>query len=117
MIDQKVAWEFKGKSVVVTGGTGMIGRQVVEKLCDAGAQVASVSLDELEYVKGIEKLLGLTLPSEILSGFEPTETAADIKKEPKKGSFQRSKSSKPRDPSKGGFRRPNRSNSSRRRSN
>ena len=48
MIDQEIAWKFKNKSVIVTGGTGMIGRQVVKKLCDAGAQVASVSLDKIE---------------------------------------------------------------------
>lgn len=32
---------------MVTGGTGLIGRQVVRILCDAGAHVTTVSLDEL----------------------------------------------------------------------
>ena len=36
---------FKGSKVLVTGGTGMIGRQVVEILCEAGAIVTTVSLD------------------------------------------------------------------------
>ena len=38
---------FSGKKVLVTGGTGLIGRQVVEILCDAGAIVTSVSMDNL----------------------------------------------------------------------
>lgn len=83
----------------------------------SGEAISLVSLDEIEYVKGIEKLLGLKLDSEVLRGFEPTETAADIKKEPKKGSFQRSQSSKPKDSNRRNFRRPNKSNSSRNRSN
>ena len=40
---------FKRKRCLVTGGTGLIGRQVVKILCDAGAKVFIVSLD-----KGIE---------------------------------------------------------------
>ena len=38
---------FKGSRVLVTGGTGMIGRSIVRLLCDAEAEVTSVSLDEL----------------------------------------------------------------------
>ncbi len=37
--------DFVGKKVLVTGGTGLIGRQVVKLLCDAGANVTSVSMD------------------------------------------------------------------------
>ena len=33
---------------LVTGGTGMIGRQVVRLLCDAGHEVESVSMDYIE---------------------------------------------------------------------
>jgi GDP-L-fucose synthase len=39
---------FHHKRCVVTGGTGMIGRQVVRLLKEAGAWVVSVSLDNLE---------------------------------------------------------------------
>jgi len=38
---------FNGKNVLVTGGTGMIGREIVRILCEAGARVRSVSLDQL----------------------------------------------------------------------
>ncbi len=47
MIDPTIAAEFSGSKVIVTGGTGMIGRQVVALLCDFGANVTSVSLDEM----------------------------------------------------------------------
>jgi ATP-dependent RNA helicase RhlE len=38
----------------------------------SGEAISLVSQDEMEYVRGIEKLLGLKLPSEILAGFEPS---------------------------------------------
>jgi len=39
--------ELSGKNALVTGGTGMIGREVVHLLCQAGVNVRSVSLDDL----------------------------------------------------------------------
>lgn len=39
---------FKGKKILVTGGTGLIGRQVVNILCDHGAEVRIVSLDQVQ---------------------------------------------------------------------
>ena len=39
--------KLNGKKCLVTGGTGMIGRQVVDILKDAGAHVTSVSLDSI----------------------------------------------------------------------
>jgi GDP-L-fucose synthase len=47
-----------GKSAIVTGGTGLIGREVVRILLDVGCKVSSVSLDDLQldfranYIKG-----------------------------------------------------------------
>ena len=38
---------FYRKNVLVTGGTGLIGRQIVNILCDAGASVKVVSLDDI----------------------------------------------------------------------
>jgi len=38
-----------------------------------GIAISLVSADELEYVRGIEKLLGMQLPQEVIEGFEPTK--------------------------------------------
>ncbi len=45
----------------------------------SGEAISLVSADELPYVRGIEKLLGQKLPSEVIKGFEPTEQAEDAK--------------------------------------
>jgi len=47
MIKSEVLKSFAGKNVLVTGGTGLIGRQVVDMLCKAGANVKIVSLDRI----------------------------------------------------------------------
>ena len=47
MIESKVLSSFKGCKCLVTGGTGMIGSEVVKLLCDAGAIVTVVSLDNI----------------------------------------------------------------------
>ena len=47
MIEEKILNIFKGKYCLVTGGTGMIGREVVKILCDAVANVKVVSLDDI----------------------------------------------------------------------
>lgn len=43
-----IASAFRGRSVAVTGGTGLIGRQIVKQLCDMDAQVKTLSLDTLQ---------------------------------------------------------------------
>lgn len=45
MLSEEFLKNFKSKKCLVTGGTGLIGRQVVKILCDAGADVLVVSLD------------------------------------------------------------------------
>ena len=47
MIENKILNEFKDAKVLITGGTGLIGREVVNILCDAGADVTSASLDKI----------------------------------------------------------------------
>lgn len=47
MIKDHVLRAFEKKNVLVTGGTGLIGRQVVGLLVDAGAEVSVVSLDKI----------------------------------------------------------------------
>lgn len=47
-----------GRTAVVTGGTGMIGRQIVSILCEAGAKVRSISLDQLSLHPAVEHVYG-----------------------------------------------------------
>lgn len=58
MIKEEVLKSFRDKSVIVTGGTGLIGRQVVNILCDAGAKVKAVSLDKLTIDSRAEHIYG-----------------------------------------------------------
>lgn len=45
----------------------------------SGQAISLVGVDEKEYVRGIEKLLGERLPSNIIPGFEPTDTIEELK--------------------------------------
>jgi GDP-L-fucose synthase len=58
VIRDKILKEFSGKNVLVTGGTGLIGRQVVDLLCKAGANVRIVSLDSLQVHAKAEHIIG-----------------------------------------------------------
>lgn len=58
MIDESVLKTFRNSNVLVTGGTGMIGRQVVRILCDVGAHVKSVSMDKLTVHPSAEHVFG-----------------------------------------------------------
>lgn len=75
--------KLEGKSVLVTGGTGMIGREVVRLLVDSGCDVTSVSLDDLtldpsvKYIKG--DLSDLTFCLDICSGVDHVIHTAGIK--------------------------------------
>ncbi|UCC98617.1 MAG: NAD-dependent epimerase/dehydratase family protein [Phycisphaerales bacterium] len=58
MIKTDILESFSGSNVLVTGGTGLIGRQVVSILCDAGANVKVVSLDRINVDDRAEHVLG-----------------------------------------------------------
>lgn len=58
MIEEEVLRSFIGRNVLVTGGTGLIGRQVVDILCHAGAKVKIVSLDKIKISEQAEHVFG-----------------------------------------------------------
>lgn len=58
MIKDEVLKNFVGKNVIVTGGTGLIGRQVVDILCNAGANVRVISLDNIKVNEKAEHIYG-----------------------------------------------------------
>lgn len=58
MIEKNILESFKGKICLVTGGTGMIGREVVDILCNAGANVKIVSLDKINVDGRAEHIFG-----------------------------------------------------------
>lgn len=58
MIKDKVLKGFDGSNVLVTGGTGLIGRQIVNILGDARARVKVVSLDKINVDERAEHVLG-----------------------------------------------------------
>ena len=46
---------FENKNVLVTGGTGMIGRELVQILLDKGAKIRVASLDEpVDFFENVE---------------------------------------------------------------
>lgn len=58
MIKSEVVNSFTGKNVLITGGTGLIGRQIVKILCDAEAHVRIVSLDDIRLDDRAEHICG-----------------------------------------------------------
>ena len=56
MIDEVVKKSVKSKNCLVTGGTGLIGREVAKILCDAKANVKIVSLDDIIIDKRAEHI-------------------------------------------------------------
>lgn len=58
MIKDEVLRKFEGKNVLITGGTGLIGREIVNILCNAGANVRIVSLDKINVNDRAEHVIG-----------------------------------------------------------
>lgn len=77
--------EYKNKKVLVTGGGGLIGRQVIHQLVDVGADVISVGLDNPEgyskYIKCDLKHIDYCLA--IIKDFDYVFHLAGIKASPK----------------------------------
>tara|TARA_B100000123_G_scaffold147628_1_gene109082 strand:+ start:13005 stop:14000 length:996 start_codon:yes stop_codon:yes gene_type:complete len=58
MIDNKILDSFCGKRVLITGGTGLIGREISNIMVEAGAEVTSVSLDQIEINNNVNQVIG-----------------------------------------------------------
>ena len=57
-LDQILLSNFNNQNILVTGGTGMIGREVVDILVSAGARVTVASLDRLQVHERVEYVYG-----------------------------------------------------------
>ena len=58
MLDEKTLHSFRGKNCVVTGGTGLIGREIAKILVEAGANVRVISLDKIKVHEKIDHVYG-----------------------------------------------------------
>lgn len=83
MIQDEVLKNFAGKSALVTGGTGLIGRQVVDILVSAGAKVTIVSLDKITLDTAARHVYGdltdFTFCKEVVKGHDFVFHLAGIK--------------------------------------
>ena len=83
MIEKEVLKSFVGKNTVVTGGSGLIGRQVVSLLCDAGARVRIVSLDRVSVDERAQHIYGdltsLDFCKDVIKGMDYVFHLAGIK--------------------------------------
>lgn len=58
MLDKELLSFFKSKNCLVTGGTGMIGREIAIILAKAGANVRVISLDKLKIHEDVDHVYG-----------------------------------------------------------
>ena len=58
MLDKTICDFFKSKNCLVTGGTGMIGREIAKILVEAGANVRVISLDKVKVHDKIDHVYG-----------------------------------------------------------
>lgn len=58
MIEGHILESFTNKDILITGGTGLIGRQIVEILEDLSANIKVVSLDRIKISRYAEHILG-----------------------------------------------------------
>jgi GDP-L-fucose synthase len=83
LIKEEVLRSFINKNTVITGGTGLIGREIVRMLCDAGAKVKIVSLDKLTVDDRADHVYGdltdFSLCKEITKGMDFVFHVAGIK--------------------------------------
>ena len=59
----------------------------------SGLAISLVAHDEVEYVRGIEKLLGMKLESDVIEGFEPSTNPDPVKDISRKSNIRKPKPS------------------------
>ena len=83
MINPNIFNDFSDKNCLVTGGTGMIGSEIVRILCDADSKVKIVSLDDIvvderaEHIKA--DLTDISVCKDVTSGMDYVFHIAGIK--------------------------------------
>ena len=58
MFEKKIINFFRNKKIIITGGTGLIGRQLTKLLCNMKAKVTVVSLDNYSTEKRSKHIIG-----------------------------------------------------------
>ena len=58
MINNIIKNKFKNKKIIITGGTGLIGRQLTKILRNLNAKITVVSLDKYSIEKGVKYIIG-----------------------------------------------------------
>lgn len=83
MIKEEVLNSFSGSNALITGGTGLIGRQIARMLCDSGANVKIVSLDNINVDSRADHCFGdltdLSLCKDLTKGMDFVFHLAGIK--------------------------------------
>ncbi len=62
----------------------------------SGQAISLVGVDEMDYLRDIEKLIEQKIPTEIMEGFEPTDKATGVKPASKQNNRQRPNPNKPK---------------------
>ena len=58
MLNKEILSFFNRKKILITGGTGMIGRSVVESLSEVNCEIITVSLDQLDIASKNKHIVG-----------------------------------------------------------
>ena len=83
MICNEILSDFDNKKVLITGGTGLIGREIAKILSEAGSRVTVVSLDNIKISSTIKHVHGdltdFNFCKDIINGMDYVFHVAGIK--------------------------------------